>query len=248
MTAWFPVLNFSTQDQLIIYDTRKHGKTLYLLASNGKIISYVFFQLHKLVLLAASPSIIDKVNDITERGTIVIKLDGEKYSKEAVKLCVQYLYKGVAKLTDTNVKSIARVAQALDIKEILKICSSFQDTFKLVKDENSTDNSDTEIGSYPEDPEQLQENLSTALQEALDNIKEIEEKAEDDNINIETQMEIQAETEQITEFNPKGIDSNPVNYEVKDKVELEKEEIDMRNEDIAEKEVASAKDKVSFLV
>lgn len=207
-------------------------------------------QLHKLVLLAASPSIIDKVNDITERGTIVIKLDGDKYSKEAVKLCVQYLYKGVAKLTDTNVKSIARVAQALDIKEILKICSSFQDTFKLVKDENSTDNSDTEIESYPEDPEQLQENLSTALQEALDNIEEIEENVGDNNANIEPQVEIQTETEQITEFNPSAMDSEPVDNDVKDEVESEKEEeTDMGNDNIAEKEVAMpAKDKVSYLV
>lgn len=124
---------------------------------------------------------INKVNSITDRGTIVIKLEGKCYSKEAAKLCVQYLYKGVAKLTDSNVKAVARIAQALELKEILKICSSFQDTFKLVKEETSEEDygSDTEVEqSDAEDVDQISKNLTVALEEALDNIQQMEEQSE----------------------------------------------------------------------
>ena len=122
------------------------------------------------------------MNRITDRGTIVIKLEGKCYNKDAAKLCVQYLYKGIAKLTDSNVKSVAKIAEVLELKEILKICASFQDTFKLVKEETSESEvdygSDTEEETAHDDTAQISENLTVALEEALDNIKHIEERSD----------------------------------------------------------------------
>ena len=140
------------------------------------------FQLHKLILLAASPSVITKVNSITDRGTIVIKLEGKCYNKEAAKLCVQYLYKGIAKLTDANVKAVTKIAEVLELKEILKICSSFRETFKLYQEETSE--SDVDYGSDTEEDEpakfadQITDNLTEALEEALGDIEQMEKQTD----------------------------------------------------------------------
>ena len=120
------------------------------------------------------------MNSITDRGTIVIKLEGKCYNKEAAKLCVQYLYKGIAKITDSNVKAVTKIAEVLELKEILKICSSFRDTFKLYQESSESDldyGSDTEEEETVKYADQVSENLTVALEEALDNIKQIEEQA-----------------------------------------------------------------------
>ena len=48
---------------------------------------------------------------------------------DAARICMQYLYKGVAKITNENIESVTEVAQFLDLKEMLTICSSFKEMF-----------------------------------------------------------------------------------------------------------------------
>ena len=87
----------------------------------GKIL-ISFFQLHRLVLFAASPHLMEK--NITDGADLEVNLP-PGISEDGLKIFVSFLYDGVLNLNEHLYKDVERISNLLKVDKIQKHCREF---------------------------------------------------------------------------------------------------------------------------
>lgn len=115
------------------------------------LINIYYLQLHKLVLLCASPFLASHSNDITER-MLTITLDIE-VGASALKDFVSYLYFGALHLTSENIQPIEALAKLLKVEAIIQFCSEFRMMFGMpISEDDTVSDADETVGALTEAP------------------------------------------------------------------------------------------------
>ncbi|KAK3102728.1 hypothetical protein FSP39_013473 [Pinctada imbricata] len=106
-------------------------------------------RVHKLVLMAASPFLLSKMNnprlgDSVRGESVRVKLPSDIPVDVASQL-VHYLYDSKVTLTSQNVSQFARVAKLFNLEHLTKICQEFVNNFELDKTLLNVPNEDISI-------------------------------------------------------------------------------------------------------
>ncbi|KAK3611864.1 hypothetical protein CHS0354_021284 [Potamilus streckersoni] len=83
------------------------------------------FKVHKLVLVASSPRFLQVAENLTQDGRLDVQLPADT-DLNSMKLFITYLYEGVIKLTNSNLKFIEKIAALFQVTKLLQFCEEFK--------------------------------------------------------------------------------------------------------------------------
>ncbi|KAL3842308.1 hypothetical protein ACJMK2_020338 [Sinanodonta woodiana] len=83
------------------------------------------FKVHKLVLVASSPRFLQVAENLTQDGRLDVQLPSDT-DLNSMKLFITYLYEGVIKLTNSNLKFIEKIAALFQVTKLLQFCEEFK--------------------------------------------------------------------------------------------------------------------------
>lgn len=133
-----------------------------------------FEQVHKLVLMAASPFLMNKMANPSPGESIRVSLPAGIPLEVASQL-IHYLYDGNVTITTENVGKFARIAKLFHLEHLLKICTQFVLHYKLDNSLLNVMNEDISIVVSPISPHK-----TTASPEG---VQKTPTKKEDRNVN-----------------------------------------------------------------